>query len=511
MKKISIVLLICLFSLVGSCTDTIKLTSDKYPDYSGGKDPGGEAGEIVSIKPLQNPDRGFHLESNYFVHNLTNPFNKAEVYPAGFINDRETAFKTKDDALTLTQLYFYLTDYLNKDIPDEAFANMKKVFDEMQTKGYKAILRFAYNETGLGTSAGENVATITRHLQQLKPFIEEYKGQIAVWQVGFLGAWGEWHNTPIKDQADRNNIVNEFFKTLPEGYFAQLRYPDLKNELTLDNPANLTRIGFNNDYFTAGEHVKAPGNDFVPGDKWYKQACDESPYFFMSGEIPYPENSEWGLHSKISVSTSLKCLRDNHYSAFDVTQNNNLNIQNWKNTKVYPQLLKSLKILFSEDYFVTEEGNVSRSAYEFIRDHLGYRLNVLPSTTIKANGGTLDYKIEFTNTGFASILVTKIPYLVLIDGNNKVVKEIQLDSKPIEWQPFNPKLNTYDVLIHKIEGSIASGVSGKHKVGIWIPDFDERLKYNNLYDVKWVENSIVKHVKDADNKYLINVIGEVDL
>lgn len=91
---------------------------------------------------------------------------------------------------------------MSKDLDDEALNNIRKVFELMKAQGYKAILRFAYNHAGLNTSGGESKQWILRHIEQLTPLLNEYIGQIATVQVGFIGAWGEWHTSPLVNDQD---------------------------------------------------------------------------------------------------------------------------------------------------------------------------------------------------------------------------------------------------------------------------------------------------------------------
>jgi hypothetical protein len=85
--------------------------------------------------------------------------------------------------------------------------------------------------------------------------------------------------------------------------------------LTLEQEGSRGRIGYANDYFTAGEHPLAPGNDFVPNTDDYKQITEEVKVnnFYMSGEIPYNEDTEWGLAELISPIKSLRILREHLY------------------------------------------------------------------------------------------------------------------------------------------------------------------------------------------------------
>src|SRR5690606_15765402 len=151
-----------------------------------------------------------------------------------------------------------------------------------------------------------------------------------------------------------------------------IRYPVQKDKIRLEKPY-LDRIGYNNDYFTASEHPRAPDNDYVFGTPIYEQVKKEAPYVKVIGEIPYAEATEWGLHTIISVPNSLRALRDHHYSLFDITQNNELNIKHWKSYMLTPQQLDELNLLYDASYFEEAGKAVGRSAYDFIRDHLGYR------------------------------------------------------------------------------------------------------------------------------------------
>lgn len=493
-----------------ACTETSVIMAGDYDESKGTA--GSGSLEVMPIAPLQNPDRGYHLECTYWADNMQNPFNLSEIYPKGFIDDRMATYESANDGVTLVQQYIYLTKWVESDISQEGLDNIQKIFDGLRSHGCKAILRFAYNYTGLDTSGGESERWILRHIEQLQPLLEKNKGLIATIQSGFLGAWGEWHNSPLaNNQAAKNKIMNALLNAYPAPYCIEIRTPDHKNALTFDRESDKMRMGFNNDYFTAGQHPLAPGNDFVPGDNWYQQATAESPSFYMSGEIPYNEQSEWGLSTLIGRIATLKILRDHHYSAFDITQNFELNIYSWKQSSVTADRLKQAKILFDENYFMEDGRKVSRSFYEFVRDHLGYRLNVQNSSELKAENGKLIYNVNLTNTGFATVVNPKLVYLVLLSEAGEVVKELKLDVNPKDWQPFDPALGSYDVLTHTLKGTVDAGVSGKYKVGIWMPEASDALKYEATYAVKFAPSATVTHWQDNDGRYAVNVIGEVTL
>ena len=79
--------------------------------------------EIVTKKAIHNPERGYHLEANYFAHNLYNPFHKI-AYPQGWIDEQILRYGSPDDQISVLQPYFYLTDYVGADIAKEGLDKM---------------------------------------------------------------------------------------------------------------------------------------------------------------------------------------------------------------------------------------------------------------------------------------------------------------------------------------------------------------------------------------------------
>lgn len=514
-KKIMTILSTLLLGIMCSfCSDTIDVYAGQYGEGQTTDEPEApeEVGPMMPITSLQNPDRGFHLECNLLADQMKSPYNNYEIFEDNMYQKKVEQVGATEDNLTLVQQYIYLTKWVSKDIDSQGLENISKIFDLMKAKGYKAILRFAYNHAGLGNSGGESKQWILRHIEQLTPLLNEHIGQIATVQVGFIGAWGEWHTSPLEnDQAAKNAIVSALLRALPAPYCVEMRYPNHKKALTLEQEENRGRIGYANDYFTAGEHALAPGNDFVPNTDDYRTVAAEvkANNFYVSGEIPYNEDSEWGLDYKISPINTLRIFREHRYSAFDITQNYELNIISWKQVKVYPSLLNDNHILFDESYFKDKEGNaVSRSFFNFVRDHLGYRLNLKSESTVEVKNGNLDYNLTITNTGFATVINPKEVYLVLISGDDQVVKEMKLNVDPKTWIPStNEEPN--QAALYTVKGNVSVGMTGTYKVGIWMPEKVDNLKYNSTYAVKFAPTDKLTHWYDAAHKYAVNLIGEV--
>lgn len=502
MKNICILFLLSIITIC--CSDKIEINAGEYnKDFS--------LGEIVPINSLSNPDRGFHLECNLFADKMISPWNSNEKYSEDLFLDKISQYGV-NDGLTLVQQYIYLTKWIDSDLDEEALSNVRKIFELVKQNGLKMILRFAYNWEGFNTDAGESKKWILRHIEQLAPLLQEFIGQIAVLQIGFIGAWGEWHSSPLdEDYIAKSEIVQSLLSVYPEPYNLVIRHPMHKNKLELKNEMDYARIGYANDYFTAGEHENANGNDFVPGTEEYEQVKKEVDKwnFYMVGELPYNENTEMGLDKLLTPLKVLKILKEHKYSALDITQNFELNIENLKNRKIYPSLLQNMGIPYDKRYFLDGNGKeVVRSYFDFIRDHLGYRLGVQPNPIIQIKDKKIEYNIKITNTGFATVVNPKEFYMVLITENNQI-KEFKQDINVREWYPS--LIEEGQLKEYELKGYLPlDEVRGKCLVGIWIPDVNSSIKYDARYDIRLAEYDEVRHWMDDDGKYLVNIIGEVN-
>ena len=102
-------------------------------------------------------------------------------------------------------------------------------------------------------------------------------------------------------------------------------------------------------------------------------------------------------------------------------------------------------------------------------------------------------------------------WLVLVSEEGDEVRELkELDVDPKGWQPYDAVKNDYEVLTHTLEGTAeVSGLSGKYKVGIWMPEVASELKYNSKYAVKFAVSEQMMPWNDEAGRYAVNVIGEV--
>ncbi len=459
-------------------------------------------------------------------NDLLNPYHRINYSSSmsTLIRNDEINFNEK---IKLTQLYFYLTDYLKTSIPDQAFRNMQKVFDEIKKSGYKVILLFAYRYDN--NCRYETYDDIKRHLTQLKPFLQKNESLIYAFQAGFLGLWGEWHHSGLDNSTfHKKMLIRDILQTIPNSKKMQVRETIYKSNASgyiRRNPNSpieyfplsaeeYNRIGFQNAYFVLDQGPNSqwdyrwPDNDYFMVEK-------EALSTVVDGEMPYDGNSKYSFNMIACGNQAgwqaAKRMRAHAHTSFSVVHNYMTNIAAWKKQFLSAQHFRSNNMYVTDDYFLNKQGQeVSRTAYEYIRDHLGYRIQLSKASfpmTIN-QGGSADFSIELKNFGFAPLINKRPVYLVLIDENNQVW-EFLTDTDARKWLPANSSKNETYTIRHLVNFNNALS-PGLYKLGIWMPDGSDDLKYNTNYAIRFA-NGNTEWWKDTDNKYLINIIGSLQV
>lgn len=482
-------------------------------------DPHGENG-------LYNPGRGFRLETAVDVlHEKDHPTTELV----------ELSEKYLADSVSLAQSYFYLTYLIGEKLSEENFQTMQLYFDELQKLGKKAVLRFAYERDFMGRAAvGSTGEQILEHLEQLKPFLEKNKDLILVVQAGMIGAWGEWHSSIQgleNSEETKTAVLEKLLSVVPAERNVQVRLPEFKN-LLKDKPDLYKRLSFHDDFI-----VIRPDRwdaDMHEGTAKFDQIVKESPYLVVDGELPWgfwsvgtdPDSPSAGWI--IDGMQTARRLFLQHYTSLSIIHNykeqhsNNRFDENnppeysmvvWKKTMITEDSLRQYHMPVSDSYFRKQDGTkVERDVFDYIRDHLGYRIELQKLTLPKElkPGTEGRWKLELVNRGFATVFGNHPVHFVLIDEKG-VISEFSTSANTLDWQPFQPGDSTYTPLAHLVEATIDLPVSlmpGNYKLGIWIPDGSERLKYDPRYAIRCANGNVNWWVS-KDGRYGINLLTDV--
>ncbi len=435
---------------------------------------------------FQNPDRGFRLEAYVDVN--------SEEYCDQYIKSYNPKFEAAASKVNpgiwakpkLVQLYFYLTDYKDTEIlPEFVFNNMQKAFDAVRAEGQRGVVRFAYQG---GIYESENQARpeiMYKHMEQLKPFLEKNKAAICTLEAGFLGAWGEWHaytpyyylpeftdkykaitdehereryiwnNTPEFDQIE---LIKHIVDMTPEEIPVQIRqstYRDFFLE-AYPNMGYEKRLGLKNDAFfgfVESDHAWPYNSMTSKASKSAMAASTIAPMggeFFWGCQWPYPRvTGEEAILSYKHFHQSIFSIFHNSFECTEEVAGRGENqmwfagdregdMSIWAKTPITSEDLERMGVYASPAWFCDADGNsVERTQFEYIRDHLGYRLE---AKSFEISGelvadSTAEIKLSLVNHGFAPVFNLKSE-IVVLDTNNKPVVSFKAGN-PTDWYNEN--------------------------------------------------------------------------
>ncbi|MET7665846.1 DUF4874 domain-containing protein [Streptomyces sp. NPDC005463] len=433
---------------------------------------------------LANPRRGFRYEMSYNAIDLTSPWPNEQDHSPDAARTLEILEGKYGPGANLTQLYFYLWDFATTAIPQRALDNIESVFRGLREKGFPAVLRFAYDD---GVRAGRRytVQDIQRHIGQLAPLVARNSDVVSVWQAGFLGAWGEWHGSYYQHENYPDAvtaIMTSLVEALPAGLQTQVRYAEKREMIT--NRAILDRVGFHNDYVTLGEGL---WDYYVPGNPKWGTYLDVAQTRMMDGEMPWDKGQSadpyaWStVIPGIAAARRLQTLR---WDSLSIAHNATVTVPGWKAAALTEREVTDALLPVSDGYFRGRQGQaVERTQFEYLRDHLGYRIELrearlgLPAL----RRGQLPVEIDLVNRGFAAPKHPRPVRLVLLDGDGAAVSSAQTGADWRSWQPQGRAENGDDhsgPTAVTVRGTleVPPEAQGSYRVGLALPDpaFAER-------------------------------------
>lgn len=537
--KRTIFLIPCLLLLPLAAPCTGASPAMKHAQYHGIRrdDPLGNVG-------LRNPERGWRIEA-VFAEPDGAPFSRVAAHlrdriPAPYSDATWLldAQNYEPYGLTLAQMYCYLDQFQDGPLPDEKRAAIQRGFDGLRAAGLKAVLRFAY-EKSMEEKAGPTLQIILTHLQQLEPLIRQNADVIYVLQAGFIGAWGEWHSSALKLEQDHANLaalVKALLAVLPENRMTQVRVPKYKRWILTDpafnafvpvdasnafSAAPAARIGFHNDGFLAGRTCGGTWTEQPlfsnPGNPEFDYMTAESPYLPVDGELFWAD-----IDGRVDGFQAAQRMRLHHYSSFSIAHSYSgmegptLGIDIWMKTTMDAAQAAAAKLPISDGYFEdAEKRPVARTQFEYIRDHLGYRIELQEAAWPESlrPGDVLKLDLSLINRGFSTLINPRPVLLALINTRGEVAWTSKLDADPRSWQPYKPGDPEYAPLLHTIhaEAPVPTQLpAGQYLLGLWLPDEADSIREDARYAVR-VANRDAPWWTAPSGKCGINILGAMTI
>lgn len=407
------------------------------------------------LSNITNPERGFYHHTETHANNYT-------------LLDATTLTAYREEGISLILRVFYLEAFTDRAISNTYLENMQKDFLEARKAGVKVIVRFAYTSKSTAPYGDAPLEIVLQHISQLKPVLRTNSDVIALFQAGFIGAWGEWYYTDYfsnivgspnaEDWENRRALVNAFLDAVPENRMIQVRTPRIKMSLVEDenplieadayNGTPKARIAHHNDCFVASaDDYGTYLNQTV--EKAYLE--QETNFLVMGGETcnladPYS-------YCPNAVSE----LQRFHWSFLNNDYNQTvLNV--WK-----------------ED-----------ACFEEVQLSLGYRYRLTDATVTSAvrPGDEFTIDVNIVNDGWSNVYNERKFEFVLIHNQTNKEYYIETSEDPRLWSLDNT--NTINLTL-----GIPDDIEpGDYSVFLNLPDPEPSLYGNPAYSIRLANTGV---------------------
>lgn len=492
-----------------------------------------------SVLLNSNPDRGWRSEEDYVVPDISKLRNEPQnyTYEKLYSNIKKNiSINTNSESVTVSRVYFIMYNYKNeKIIPDEAIEYINtvcKVYKDLGIKMYLGFYYMHYNITYLGVPeairGGAKKSTIIYHVKNYYSKIWE-KWEEAIYSVcmNLFGHYGEWTSmgdTPLDDGVTRTDLTAEEYEkqvregltevtklvldTVPEDLFIHMRQPYWKTMILSKDHPRYNRIGYSCDAFFGKEFPDADNGQayWRPGNYggYWDIGMKEAPYAIMDAELYTSRYFKDEANLYVGAYGAIETMSEIRLSTFSANHGygdstmysvpiEQTILYGWKCEEVTPKILDDIGVHYSNEWFTDKDGgNVQRNAFEYIRDHLGYRFS---AKNLSVTGGTkagakIKLNMNLQNYGMATGHNLS-SYFVILDENNNVISKVQAGN-PEDWHPTNPGNYTDRALLtHNVNANMTlPSKIGTYKIAFLITNklgqtarLDNLIEYSDGYNI----------------------------
>lgn len=467
--------------------------------------------KTVNVKPLYsegddqlwgNPDRGFRTE---FLILLKKTRGNEKYDPRTiFVDESEEQIRkdiqsifdiyiySKPLKCKIALTYIYLTEWRREELSEDFFRFLDVYFEMCREQGIKNNLRFAYCDSHEALDRCADEQTMIRHIKQLKEPVSKNADAIHTIESGFVGSYGEWASVYQEPAVDYATIVKAIVENLavPNNLFFSVSYGP-KDTIEKDYEYYWS-ISHNNDAMF-GYHNRGwkPNSEYgTPG--WLRLE-KEGAYTPQGGE----------MHTNLTVMNNntvpigwemvMQCYywRQTTFSAWhgylEAYWKDNV-MQRWMdNERITAEKLSSKGMIYDPSWFLNENGEtVERNPFEFIRDHLGYKI-VAQDVGVSWSGKTsekMNVTMNLINYGFSAAFNLESGF-VLLDSDGNVVSEVKA-GEPNKWYNRSPEdAYSTEVLTHEISTEIAPPTeSGSYRLAFYLRNtMGQYAKLSNTVEI----------------------------
>jgi hypothetical protein len=406
----------------------------------------------------------------------------------GFYSPQTTARLTgleqlREQGISLVLVEMDLRAFKERELTREKLDELRASLEAARQAGLKVIFRAAYGFTDRDYRADPtDLQRMLGHIRQIGIVLTENADTLFAVQAGFLGPWGEWHDSNWGDPPSldaQRAVLFALLDSVPAPISIAVRRPMFIRDIFATEPggaasaeaapfdgSRLSRMGWHNDAFLAlpddmGTYVE-PGWDRERELRWCDNQGRHAPF---GGETVGPSRST-------PVEQVVREMEMLHLS--------------YLNIAYHPKTLQRWR----ESQFRGED------AFGYIERRMGYRLvaqKIRYSTAARA-GGQLSFELTLTNAGFASPQLPRIVSFGLICGD-QIVRLAPDKVDPRQWGPWSGSI----VVRGKIPIPKNFIYDGMAKLAIQLADPSPRLRNDGRFAIRLANDGVPFLSKDGWN------------
>ncbi|MEM7737886.1 MAG: DUF4832 domain-containing protein, partial [Deinococcota bacterium] len=416
-----------------------------------------------------NPERGFLtlFQPPADSHEPLPPLSVASDYILAEMADKQSR---------LVRVVYLLAPWRNSAMPASFLDQIEDDFETARQLGVKLAPLFVYSWPSV-EDAGQDAskAQILGHLEQLSPVLSDNADAMAFMFAGFVGPWGEWHdsssgNLNLDDSLNDNSLelLDAIAGALPSERRALLRYPGVKQEAYGETPLNEVTAFSSTPTAQYGFHDECYLSDYHPDVRALR--LELQPYL-----------NQDSLYVPLVGIMDAGCF-DFPNAVWDAVPCGEL-IQELEATRV------DVANLLAE--------HITGNCLPEVEKRLGYRFRLLETTgpTSIARGSAAGFEIRMANDGFGTLYNPRAAELIFRHGvtGNEYIINLAYDEDPRLWLPQPGNETTLGIWAN-IPAELAPG---DYAVFLNLPDAAASLQEDPNYSIRLANEA----VWEADTGY----------
>jgi hypothetical protein len=433
------------FISLGFASGCTKATNDNDPDITTNR-------YSEDQSDFSNPERGFFSQQASY-SDSPSPLTKG--FLDGLISSK----------ITLVRKVYVFNTFREGPVSAEFLSHVQEDMDLLRENGFKMIIRFAYTFNEPKPHLDAPLDMVLSHIDQITPLLQNNADVIALMEAGFIGEWGEWHDSSngLANSTDMRTILFKLLEALPKKRVVAVRYQQAKKDIF--NTAE--PISDSEAFDQSNRSRTAHHNDCLVAD-----VDDWGTYWPIDAESLDAQKSYLNQENKFLPQEGETC---------------NCNPPGSDCVKSLKELEKMRWSALNKDYEPCVLNSwIREGCYDEITKRLGYRFRLIESKVPKSvrADSLMSFSFIIENDGFASPYNARDLELVLRSRSDGTIFRFRLTYDPRNWLPDNGKIS--------VNPTVALPVSmppGIYDVLLNLPDPEPDLNFKPKYSIRFANKN----------------------